>query len=57
VPDDERSELEKSRQALAEAKQAARDANLTRPADQAEQEGAPAEQPPHQEDDDHFSPS
>ncbi|WP_198958149.1 MULTISPECIES: glycosyltransferase family 9 protein [Amycolatopsis] len=57
VPDDKHDELAESKQALAEAKEAARAANLTRPHEQAEQEGAPTEHPPHQEDDDHFSPS
>ncbi|GHF07772.1 hypothetical protein GCM10017786_46840 [Amycolatopsis deserti] len=57
MPDDKHDELAESRQALAEAKEAARQANLTRPHEQAEQEGAPTEHPPHQEDDDHFSPS
>ncbi|GAB3567491.1 hypothetical protein GCM10027445_15850 [Amycolatopsis endophytica] len=57
MPDDRNDPLAESKQALAEAKEAARDAKLTRPAEQAEQEGAPTEHPPHQEDDDHFSPS
>ncbi|NIH87778.1 hypothetical protein [Amycolatopsis granulosa] len=57
MPDHEHDELAESRKALAEAKEAARKVNLTRPYEQAESEGAPTEHPPHQEDDDHFSPS
>ncbi|MDQ0379786.1 hypothetical protein [Amycolatopsis thermophila] len=57
MPEDEHNDLAESKQAIAEAKEAARAAHLTRPHEQAEQEGAPAEHPPHQEDDDHFSPS
>jgi len=57
VSDEKHDPLAKSKQAIAEAKEAARDANLTRPHEQAEQEGAPAEHPPHHEDDERFSPS